>query len=178
MIVLHLVNRLLAAVVSLAIVVAAVIVSVEVVRWALDMSSWLVPWRRWGPALEDLRADDQAVLAAAAVAAALGLLLLAFELKRRRPDALPTRPLLEGAPTVTTRAGVGNAATTAARGVSGVSQASAAVRRSTVSLRVRTRARGAAPGLTEEVRSAVEQALADLELARAPRVKVSVEEKH
>ena len=177
MLVLHLVNRLLAVVLSLAIVVVAVIVSVEVVRWALDTSSWLVPWRRWGTTLADLRADDQALLVAAAVAAVLGLLLLAFELKRRRPDVLPTRPLLEGVPTVTTRPGVANAATTAARGVSGVSQASAAVRRSTVSLRIRTRARGVAPGLTEEVRSEVDQALADLELVRAPRVKVSVEEK-
>ena len=177
MIVLHLVNRLLAAVVAVAVVVVAVIVSVEVVRWALDLSAWLVPWRRWGAALADLRADDQALLVASAVTAAVGLLLLAFELKRRRPDALPTRPLLEGVPTVATRAGVGNAATTAARGVSGVSQASAAVRRSTVSLRVRTRARGAGPGLTEQVSSAVEQALADLELVRTPRVKVSVEEK-
>ena len=177
MIVLHLVNRLLAAVVSLAIVAVAGIVSVEVVRWALEVSAWLVPWRRWGAALADLRADDQALLLTAAVAASVGLLLLAFELKRRRPDALPTRPLLEGVPTVATRAGVGNAATTAARSVSGVSQASAGVRRSTVSLRVRTRARGAAPGLTDQVRSAVEQALADLELIRVPRVKVSVEEK-
>lgn len=177
MIVLHLVNRLLATVVSLAVVALAVVTGVEVVRWALDLDPWLVPWHAWGTSLSDLRANDPALLVTSGAAAAVGLLLLIFELRRRRPDALATRPLLEGVPTVATRAGVGSAATTAARSVSGVTEASAAVRRSTVSLRVRTRARGQAAGLTQQVTSAVEQAMADLELLRRPRVKVQVEER-
>ena len=177
MIVLHLVNRLLATAVSLAVVAVAVVTGVEVARWAMDLDPWLVPWSRWGASLSDLRADDPALLVTCGAATAVGLVLLFFELKRRRPDALATRPLLEGVPTVTTRAGVGSAATTAARGVSGVTEASAAVRRSKVSLRVRTRARGQASGLTGQVTAAVDQAMADLELVRRPRVKVQVEER-
>lgn len=177
MIVLHLVNRLLATVVSLAVVAVAVIHGVEVVRWALDLDPWLAPWPRWGASLSDLRANDPALLVTCGAATAVGLVLLFFELKRRRPDALPTRPLLERVPTVATRAGVGSAATTAARSVSGVTQASASVRRSRVSLRVHTRARGQAAGLTQQVTSAVEQAMADLELTRRPRVKVEVAER-
>ncbi len=176
MVVLHLLNRLLAAVVALAVVAAAVVTSLEVVRWALGLDSLLVPWRDWGATLSTITADDSRLLVVSAVAAAAGLLLLVFELKRRRPDSLTTRPLLVGVPTVATRRGVASAATTAARGVSGVTDARAGVRRGTVSVGVSTRARGEGQSLAPQVRTAVQQSLDGLELTPGPRIKVDVKE--
>lgn len=176
MLVLHLLNRLLAALVALVVIAAGVVTVVEVVRWALAMSPWVVPWRDWGQTLSTITADDGRLLVVSGVAAAVGLLLLVFELKRRRPDGLPTSPLLEGVSTVASRRGVASAATTAARSVSGVTDARAGVRRGTVSVDVSTRARGEGKALAPEVRAAVQQSLDDLEIVRRPKVKVDVKE--
>lgn len=176
MTVLHLVNRLLAVLVSLAVLSVAVVVGVEVTRWALDLDRWVVPWRDWGTTLSTLRADDQSLIVVSAVTAGVGLLLVWFELHRRRPAALATRPLLYGVPTVVTRAGVRSAATTAARGVSGVGEARATLRRRGLRVRVRTRARGEAGGLADQVTAAVTQSLEGLEFVQRPRVKVDVRE--
>lgn len=176
MLALHLVNRLLAVLLSLAVVAATALLATEVVRWALDGPPWMVPWQGWGEQLTSARAGDTAVLAVSGALALAGLLLLAFELTRRRPDSLPAAPLTEGVHTVVTRSGVRSAAETAARGVSGVRAASADVRRRTVTIEATTRARDVAPGLQEQVRAAVERALADLQLARTPKVRATVEE--
>ena len=176
MLVLHLLNRLLAALVSLAVIAAAVVTIVEVVRWGLDMSAWIAPWRDWGQTLSTITADDQGLLVVSGVAAAAGLLLLVFELVRRRPDGLPTRPLLEGVPTVATRRGVASAATTAARSISGVTDASAGVRRGKVSVDVTTRVRGQGTSLEPEVRAAVQQSLDDLEVVKQPKITIDVKE--
>lgn len=176
MLLLHLVNRLLAGLLALALVALAVMTGVEVVRWALDSTPWVVPWRDWGTTLAALRADDTGLLIVSGAAVALGLLLLTFELWRRRPDALATQPLLDGVPTVVTRSGVVSAATTAARGISGVTGASAGVRRQRLTVDVRTRSRGETGPLADQVRVAVEQSLSDLEVVRRPRVTVTARE--
>lgn len=176
MLVLHLLNRLLSALVSVAVIAAAVVTTVEVVRWGLDMGVWIAPWRDWGQTLSSVTADDQGLLVVSGVAAAVGLLLVVFELLRRRPDALPTRPLLEGVPTVVTRRGVASAATTAARSISGVTGARAGVRRGKVSVDVTTRIRGQATSLEPEVRAAVQQSLDDLEIVKRPKVTIDVKE--
>jgi hypothetical protein len=173
---LHLVNRLLAVVVSLAVTAAAALAAIEVARWFVGASSLVAPWRDWTSTLSDARAGDDGLLVASAVAALLGLLLLLFELKPRRPDVLATEPLLPGVDAVVTRRGLASTATTAARGVSGVVSADSAVRRRTVSVTARTPARGTQRELRGPVKQAVEQALADLELRRRPKVRVSVAE--
>jgi hypothetical protein len=174
--VLHLVNRLLAALLSTAVVAAVVLLVTEVVRWALDEPPWLVPWGSWGEALTGARAGDAAVLAVSGAVVLLGLLLLLFELKPRRPDDLPAAPLAPGVDTVVTRSGLRNAAETAARSVAGVRSASADVRRRRVVVQATSRGRGVAGGLEDAVRSAVERDLAELELAHTPSVRVRIEE--
>jgi hypothetical protein len=173
---LHLVNRLLAALLSLAVVAATVLLVTEVVRWALDHPPWLVPWDRWGDALLGARAGDAAVLAVSAAAALLGLLLLLFELTPRRPKAVGAEPLADGVVTVVTRSGLANAAETAARSVSGVRSASADVRRRSVVVEAGSRGRGVARELEGPVRDAVERDLAALRLDRTPKVRVRIEE--
>jgi hypothetical protein len=176
MLTLHLVNRLLAVLLSLAIVLAAIVLGIEVVRWLLDLDPWLVPWDRWWPTLTDLRVDDQALLAVAAAVAVVGLLLLFFELKPRSPDRHDTAPLVDGVHTVVTRGGLTSAAETAARGVSGVRSASADVGRRTITVTARSRARGVRDELQPQVQDAVRGTIADLELVRPHKVRVRIEE--
>lgn len=176
MLLLHLVNRALAVLVSLALVAVAALTAVEVVRWSLDEPYWLVPWGSWGGWLADVRADDPALVAAAAGVALVGLLLLVFELKPRRPNSLAAAPLLPDVHTVVSRKGLSSAATTAARSVSGIASAEASVRRSRIDVTARTRARDGGKAMRERVRTAVEASLADLELQRRPRVRVRLAE--
>ncbi len=176
MLALHLINRLLAILLSLAVVAGSVLLIVEVARWALGMTQWVLPYRDWWRAATDLLAGDDRLLTLAAFVAALGLLLLLFELVPRRPTDLATAPLADGVMTVTTRGGVRSAAVSAARSVSGVRSASASVRRRTVGVTAHTRARGVAPGLRRLVREAVEESLTGLELQSRPKVRVSVKE--
>lgn len=176
MLLLHLVNRVLAALVSLAVIAVAVVVTVEVARWFVGEPAWLVPWRSWEADLSRVRADDPALLVTAAVVAVVGLLLLVFELKPRRPDSLRAAPLLPGVHTVVTRKGIASAAETAARSVGGVTGASTSVARSRVAVTARTRTRGEDRALRGRVRQAVEQALAELQLERRPKVRVRIAE--
>ena len=173
---LHLINRLLAALVSLTVVAGAVLLVGEVIRWALGMKEWVVPYRDWWRSLTDLSVGDDRFLVVAAIVAVLGLLLLLFELVPRRPTTLATAPLADGVTTVATRGGVRSAAVSAARSVSGVRSASASVRRRSVGVTVHTRVRDVAPNLRQSVREAVEESLTALELRSAPRVRVSVKE--
>lgn len=176
MLALHLTNRLLAALVSLTVVVGAVLLIGEVIRWALGMQEWVVPYRDWWRSLDELSVGDDRFLVAAAIAAALGLLLLLFELVPRGPTSLATAPLADGVTTVATRGGVRSAAVSAARSVSGVRSASASVRRRSVGVTVHTRVRDVAPNLRQSVREAVEESLTALELRSRPRVRVLVKE--
>jgi hypothetical protein len=173
---LRLLNRLLAVLLSLAVVVAAVLLTIEVVRWALDEPPWLVDWHGWGESLAGLRAGDPEVLVASTLAVLAGLLLLVFELRPRGPKALPTAPLVEGVETVTTRRGVRTAAETAARSVNGVRAASVGVRRRRVDVTARTRLRGPVNEVHDGVQAEVEKSLRALELEKVPSVRVKVEE--
>lgn len=173
---LHLINRLLAALVSLTVLAGAVLLVGEVIRWALGMQEWVVPYQDWWRSLTDLSVGDDRFLLVAAIVAVLGLLLLLFELVPRRPTDLATASLAEGVTTVATRGGVRSAAVSAARSVSGVRSASASVRRRSVGVTVHTRVRDVAPNLRQSVREAVEKSLTALELRSRPRVRVSVKE--
>lgn len=175
MLTLRLVNRLLAALLSLALVAATVVLVAELVQWARGEPSLLAPWREWGASLADLRVGDGRLLAVAAAVAALGLLLL-FELVPRRPTSRPIEPLGPGVRTVVTGPGLRSAAVSAARDVAGIRAASASVGRRKITVQARTRARDRAPELTREVRDSVEQALASLRLERRLRVRVDVKE--
>lgn len=176
MLTLRLVNRLLAGLLSLALVAATVVLVVELVQWVRGEPTALVPWREWGDALPDLRVDDGQLLAVAAAIAALGLLLLLFELVPRRPTSRPVEPLGSGVRAVVTAPGLRSAAVSAARDVAGIRAASASVGRHSIRVKARTRARERGPELTGQVRDSVEQALASLRLERRLRVRVDVEE--
>ncbi len=176
MLTLRLVNRLLATLLSLALVAAVVVLLAELVQWVRDAPSLLVPWRDWGPDLASVRVEDAGLMVVAGVATAVGLLLLVFELTPHGPASRPTEPLGPDVTTVATAAGLRSAAVTAARDVPGVRTASASVRRRSVRVRAGTRARDRVPELTQQVRESVQSSLDELQLTRPLSVRVDVEE--
>lgn len=169
----RLTNRLLATIVALAILALGILVPVEVIRAVLHQRSWVLPWRTWTQHLQTNTWQTGWVRALLIAVAVLGLLLLFAQLKPRRPGLLPLAPLTDGVAAGTTRRSLQNALRRAATEVDGVAQATAKARRRRVSITAGSRLRDPA-GLEDQVRERVGARLADLQLARAPRLKVSV----
>jgi hypothetical protein len=165
------VNRIVSAVVALALLVGGVLVAVEIVVAAFGRDPWVVPHDRWHRATLTHSWDGPATRWVCIGLILAGLLLLGLQAARRRATALP----LGAGPT---RADIGrrslerSLARAAAR-VDGVARARARVRpgrAEVVAVTNRRRADELRPRLAE----AVEQRLRSLALAQAPEVRVRV----
>lgn len=157
-------NRVLAAVVALALLAASLLVAAEIVVAALDRPPWVLPVDSWYRTARGDAWESGAVRLACAGLAACGALLLASQLIRRRPDelTLPDRP--DTAPATVTRRGVERSVEQAVASVDGVSRASARLGRHGVAVSVETNRRR--PGdLQERVQEAGEARLGSLGLA-------------
>lgn len=166
-------NSVLAVLLSLLLIAAAVIVPVEVVSALLDREPWVVPWQGFADSLRNSTWDAGPVRAALIVLGVLGLLLLAAQLKPRRPTELELRQLTEGVQAGTSRRSLQRSLTRASGDVDGVSQASVKAKRRSVSVTAVTRLRD--PGdLESRVAGAVQDRLDSLDLKSPPKVKVSV----
>jgi len=168
----HLVNRVLSAVLALALVVAAVLVPVEVVRALLGRRPWVVPYSTWAQQLRDLTWDASVTRAVCIGVAVVGLLLLLSAVRRGKPSALALTPLSPGVDAGTTRRSLQQTLQRAALGVDGVSSASATVKRRAA--RVTASSSLPVTGLSDQVQSAVRQRLDALGLASPLRLKVNV----
>lgn len=166
------VNRLLAPVVALLLLAGSVLVVVEVVLAALDRAP-LLDWPRAAHELQVRAWNDPLVMAACGVVAALGLLLLLAELKRRRPAAFVMLERTSGVVTAVDRKGMARGLEAAALGVDGVGQAQARVRRRRARLTARTTLREPV-GMQERLEEQVRRWYDDLELAKPPRLRVSL----
>ncbi|MEU7477811.1 DUF6286 domain-containing protein [Lentzea sp. NPDC042327] len=155
-----------AVLVALVLLAACVLVAVCAVQLALGEPP-LVSYPAVAEYLNGTRWDAREVLVAAAVAAVAGLLLV---LAAVVPGRSRTAPLDER--TSVSRRGLRNAVRAAAR-VDGVESAAVTVGRSRVKASVHTR-RTNTEGLADVVRESVRRRLAEIELARTPRVVVRV----
>lgn len=86
------VNRMLALVLGLALLVAGVVTVVEVVAARLGRPPWVVPTSAWDQTLGALRWDDSRVVTVLVAMLVIGLLLLLLELWPRQPQVLPLQP--------------------------------------------------------------------------------------
>jgi len=168
----RLVNRLLAALLALALATVGVLVVVEVIAARLDKPHVVVDWQeiyRWA---ENTSLTQGSVRVACIVTAVLGLVLLLAELKRSRPSRLQVAT--DAVDAGYTRRGVATAISQAVNDVDGVSSSAVRVRRRRI--RVQARAAGMEPYTADSLRTPVTESaqsrLADLELKREPRLKV------
>ncbi|HEX8304034.1 MAG TPA: DUF6286 domain-containing protein [Jatrophihabitans sp.] len=170
----RLVNRLLAALLSLALIVAGVLVVVEVVAQRLGRDPVAVDWPRlydWG---QRTQWQQGSVRVACILLALAGLLLLAAELKRSRPSRLAARSDTTDA--AYTRRGVAGTIRSAVSDVDGISSATVAVTRRKVKVAATTA--GLQPFTAESLRepatAAAQQRLDALELQSPPALSVEV----
>jgi len=166
-------NRVLTLLVSVAVIVAAAVLAVEVVVAVLGLHPLLLDWRAgrtdaW---------DSTIVRVIAGAVALVGLLLLAAQLKPRRVRRLKVSSQDANTDAALTRAGVRSALRRAATDVDGINSAKVKLGRRTAKVTASSRASqaGLAQDLTTEVRTAVADRLASLQLRHAPRARTSVQ---
>jgi hypothetical protein len=83
-------NRILSALLGLALLVVGLAVVIEMVLIALGREPIVVPLDRWYESLRTVRLADRGFLAAAAVAALIGLVLVILELRPWAPQRVRT----------------------------------------------------------------------------------------
>lgn len=171
------VNRLLAALLSLALIGAGVLVIVEVIADRVNHRPAIVKWHGAYDWAARTPWQQGSVRVVCIIAAAVGLILLVVELKRPRVKRLTVagdgdRDTINAA---YTRRGVSAALETAVTEVDGVRSARVKVKRRTVRIRAATSARDmeSARQLLEPARVAAQTRLEALQLARTPKLRVA-----
>ena len=111
-----------------------------------------------------------------AILIAIGVILLAVELKPRRVTRLPLRSDDDATQSALTRRGLARTLRAAATGIDGITSAVVTVRRrrARVTAIAAARGRAAAAPLREPVTQALHSRLDDLDLDRPPRLTVRV----
>jgi hypothetical protein len=175
----RLANRVLAALLSLALIVAGVLLIIEVIA---DRVSHRPAALDWHPAYDWAKRttwDAGSIRLACAVLILLGLVLLIAELKPARVSRLAADPAQAGADgidTAYTRRGLAAAIRSAVTRVDGVRGASVKVKRRkvTVAVSATTQDKAAARSLRDPILAAARQRLTALKLRRSPSVSVRV----
>ncbi|MGI9119748.1 MAG: DUF6286 domain-containing protein [Acidimicrobiales bacterium] len=81
-------NRVLSAVLALALAVGGLLVAVEIVLGGLDRGPWILPYDRWERTAVDTPWSDGNIRLLSLALVVVGVLVLAVQVARRRPDAL------------------------------------------------------------------------------------------
>jgi hypothetical protein len=175
----RLANRVLAALLSLALIAAGVLLVIEVIADRLSHHPSILDWQPAYHWAKRTTWNGGSVRVACAVLILLGLVLLIAELKPARVSRLAADPAQAGAAdidTAYTRRGVAAAIRSAVTGVDGVRGASVKVRRRKVAVAATAAAqdKAAARSLRDPISAAARQRLAVLKLRQAPSVSVRV----
>ena len=169
-------NRLLAALLSLFLIIAGVLLVIEVIADRIHHRPAIVHWHafyNWAGRTE-WQAGITRFLCIALVV--VGLILLIAELKRPRVSRLRLMEEVPGIDTAWTRRGIGTAVTAAVRDVDGVRSVRTKVgrRRITVAATSGAADRAAAEALREPVTTAAQQRLDGLALRSVPSLSATV----
>lgn len=172
----RLLNRPLAFLLAVALAAASIIVIIEVITFAAHASPVVVHWPTWYQWAKKTRWDALVVRVWSAILIAIGVLILALELKPRRVTRLPLRSSDQATDAAVTRRGLAGTLRAAATSIDGITSATVTVRRRRALVAAKSAARGrsAAGALKEPVTQAVRGRLDNLNLYRPPRLKVRV----
>ena len=170
-------NRVLAALLSLALVVGAILLIIEVIGHFTDNDSVVVDWVRayhWGGRTPWTQGSLRVVCIAVA---AIGLILLIAEIKRPRLSRyrVDDDNASAAVDAAYTRRGVAGAMRSAVVDVDGVRSAKVNVTRRRVTVAAQTSARDdeSARGLQEPATTAAQQRLDELRLSKTMRLKLT-----
>lgn len=167
-------NRLLAALISVALVVIGVLVVVEVIADRLGKAPAIVHWHQAYNWAHRTPWQQGSVRVACIALAVIGLILLLAELKRSRPSRLRTTST--DVDSAYSRRGVAGAVRSAVARVDGINHADVTVKRRRVKVAATTAGLQpfTAESLREPVSTAAQQRLDTLELDPAPSLSVRV----
>lgn len=170
------VNRPLALILAAALAVASVLVIIEVIAFAANHSPVVLPWTTWYRWAGRTRWDQLVIQLWSGILIAIGLVILAVELKRPRATRLRLRSFHDTTDAALTRSGLAGALRTAATGIDGISAAAVTVRRHRASVTATGAARGrdAADALRQPVTRALRDELDSLDLRHPPELTVHV----
>jgi Family of unknown function (DUF6286) len=172
-------NRVLAALLSLALIAAGVLLIIEVIAGRVGNRPAVVDWRPAYDWAKRTTWNAGSIRVACVVLILLGLAVLIAELKPARVSRLAADPAqadVAGIDTAYTRRGLAAAVRSAVTGVDGVRGASVKVRGRKVTVAATTTARdkAAARSLRDPIVAAARQRLTALKLGRTPAVSVRV----
>jgi Family of unknown function (DUF6286) len=172
----RLVNRPLAFILAAALAAAAVIVIIEVIAAAVNHSPVVLPWTTWYHWANRTRWDQLVIQVWSAILLAIGLLILAIELKPPRVTRMPLQSQNKATDAAVTRRGLAKALRAAATAVDGISAAVVTVgrRRARVTATAAARGRPAAEALREPVTQALQGRLDNMDLRHPPSLTVRV----
>lgn len=175
----RLANRVLAALLSLALIAAGVLLIIEVIADRVSRRPSVVDWRPAYHWAKDTTWNEGSIRVACVALILLGLVLLIAELKPARVSRLAADPAQAGADgidTAYTRRGVAAAIRSAVTRVDGVRGASVKVKRRKVTVAATATAqdKAAARSLRDPIMAAARQRLTALKLRRSPSVSVRV----
>jgi hypothetical protein len=169
-------NRPLAFILAAALATVSIVMIIEVIAAAAHARPVVVHWPAWYHWASTTRWDALVIRVWSAILIAVGVLILAVELKPRRITRLPLRPADPATDAALTRSGLAGALRAAATSIDGITGAAVTVRRRRARVTAKSAARGraAAGALKDPVTHAVRGRLDDLDLYRPPRLKVHV----
>jgi hypothetical protein len=171
----RLLNRPLAFILAVALAAASIILIIEVIVFATHASPAVVPWSTWYHWAGATRWDRLVIRVWSAILIAIGVLLLALELKPRRVSRLSVHSGNDATDAALTRSGLAGTLRGAATSIDGITSATVTVRRRRARVSAKSAARGRAAGaLRDPVTQAARTRLADLNLDRPPRLMVRV----
>ncbi len=170
-------NRVLTLLFAVALAAVGVLLAVETAVAVFGSNPVLLDWRSAYRAGRSDTWDSTLVRVIAAAVTAVGLLLLLLELKPRRVRRLRVDSADAHTDAALTRAGLRSALQKAAESVDGITGASVKVgrRRAKVTAQSRGGQAELAQGLDTEVRTAVTERLAALQLRHPPRPRTTVQ---
>ncbi len=172
-------NRVLAALLSLALMAAGVLLIIEVIADRVVGHAAIVAWKSAYEWAGRTTWEAGGIRVACAILIVAGLVLLIAELKPARASRLPADPDQAGAAgidTAYTRRSVAAAIRSAVTAIDGIRAASVKVRRRKITIKATAVATDAAvaPRLREPVSAAARQRLAALNLHKPPEVAARV----
>ncbi len=170
----RLTNRLLATLIAGALAAFSALVAVEVVLgYYFDRDPWLLPWDRWNERSRELSWSDRSVVVTFVLIGTAGIALLAVQLWRRVPVALPLEDTNPDVHTEINRRSLEHVLRRAALRVDGITSVHVRSRRRRVTVHAATQRRQ--PGdLRDRVTADASSVLTDLNLQNQPRLVVDV----
>lgn len=149
-------NRVVSALLALALAVLGVLVAVEVVLAALDRDPWLLPHDEWRTSMLETAWGDRSAVVTFLVVAVIGVALLLLELARRRMPAVKMAARTDGVSADLDRHGVERWLASRLSSVEGATSTRAKIRSKTVDVTAATPQRD-----TSDVRQRLERAAQD-----------------